>query len=315
MYELGGGTSDISILEMRQGVCEVKSTSGDTHLGGDDFDTVLVDHILGEYKKESGIDLSQNPMAVYLIRKAAEHAKIELSSRMETHVDITSITGDSSGPRHINMSITRAQFETLTKGLIARIMQLCQRALSDAGISPADVNEIILTGGTTLMPRICQAVKSTFGREPIRNANADEAAALGASIQGGVLTGSVTSVRLVDVTPLSLGFELHGGIMAMMIKRNTAIPANASGIFTTIQDYQTSIRFDVYQGEREIAKKNKLLGSFSLSGVLRALRGVPNIQVKFNIDAGRLSMSWTILDQLISSRRPRSCLSQRYGNW
>lgn len=316
VYELGGGTSDISILAMRGGVFEVKSTSGDAHLGGDDFDIALTDHVLREYQKESGIDLSKDPLAVHRIRQAAEQAKIELSSYMQAHISIPSVAAGPRGPQDIDMDISHAQFEALTRDLVTRIQQLCRNALRDAGVNAGSVDKIVLSGGTAHIPGVFPTVKSIFGHKPIIYADADETPAIGASIQGGILTGNVTRVNLIDVTALSLGFELYGGIMAIMIKRNTPIPARHSGIFTTVFDYQTEVPINVYQGERDIAKQNKLLGGFTLLGVLHALRGVPKIEVTFRIDAGELRvLCWRCYGRFMPCRWHGPCGSQGPVHW
>ncbi|TFY66588.1 hypothetical protein EVG20_g4497 [Dentipellis fragilis] len=285
VYDLGGGTFDISILEMQKGVFEVKSTNGDTHLGGEDFDIVLLNHILGEFKKESGIDLSGDRMAIQRIREAAEKAKIELSSTSQTEINLPFITADASGPKHINTKLNRSQFESLTGPLIQRTVDPCKKALSDAGVKASDINEVILVGGMTRMPRVVETVKSIFGREPSKGVNPDEAVAIGASIQGGVLAGNVTDILLLDVTPLSLGIETLGGIMTKLISRNTTIPTKKSQVFSTAADGQTAIEVKIYQGERELVRDNKLLGNFNLVGIPPAPKGVPQIEITFDIDA------------------------------
>jgi len=285
VYDLGGGTFDISILEMQKGVFEVKSTNGDTHLGGEDFDIVLVQHILNEFKKESNVDLSQDAMAIQRIREAAEKAKIELSSTSQTEINLPFITADASGPKHINIKILRSQFESLVGPLIQRTIDPCKKALVDAGVKASDVNEVILVGGMTRMPRVVDTVKSIFGREPSKGVNPDEAVAIGASIQGGVLAGNVTDILLLDVTPLSLGIETLGGIMTKLIQRNTTIPTKKTQTFSTAADGQTAIEVKVYQGERELVRDNKLLGNFNLTGIPPAPKGVPQIDITFDIDA------------------------------
>ncbi|QRW12583.1 heat shock protein HSP70 family protein [Ceratobasidium sp. AG-Ba] len=285
VYDLGGGTFDISILEMQKGVFEVKSTNGDTHLGGEDFDVVLVNHLLGEFKKESGIDLSQDRVAIQRIREAAEKAKIELSSTSQTEVNLPFITADASGPKHINHRITRAQFEKLVEPLIQRTIEPCKKALADAGIKASEVKEIILVGGMSRMPRVVETVKQVFGRDASKGVNPDEAVAIGASIQGGVLAGNVTDILLLDVTPLSLGIETLGGIMTKLIARNTTIPTKKSQVFSTAADGQTAIEVKIYQGERELVRDNKLLGNFNLVGIPPAPKGVPQIEITFDIDA------------------------------
>ncbi|KIY69502.1 heat shock protein [Cylindrobasidium torrendii FP15055 ss-10] len=285
VYDLGGGTFDISILEMHDGLFEVKSTNGDTHLGGEDFDIALVDHILGEFKKESGMDLSGDRMAIQRIREAAEKAKIELSSTTQTDINLPFITADASGPKHINLKIMRSQFEALVGDLVQRTVEPCRKALADAGLKASDINEVLLVGGMTRMPRVSDTVKSVFGRDPSKGVNPDEAVAKGAAIQGGVLTGNVTDVLLLDVTPLSLGIETLGGIMTKLINRNTVIPTKKSQTFSTAADGQTAIEVKIFQGERELVRDNKLLGNFNLVGIPPAPKGVPQIEITFDIDA------------------------------
>ncbi|KAH7883285.1 heat shock protein [Phlebopus sp. FC_14] len=285
VYDLGGGTFDISILEMQKGVFEVKSTNGDTHLGGEDFDIVLVNHILSEFKKETGIDLAQDRMAIQRIREASEKAKIELSSTMQTEVNLPFITADATGPKHINTKLSRANFEGLVGKLIDRTVEPCKKALADAGVKANEINEVILVGGMTRMPKVGDTVKSIFGRDPSKGVNPDEAVAIGASIQGGVLAGNVTDILLLDVTPLSLGIETLGGIMTKLINRNTTIPTKKSQVFSTAADGQTAIEVKIFQGERELVRDNKLLGNFNLVGIPPAPKGVPQIEITFDIDA------------------------------
>ncbi|KAI0359606.1 heat shock protein [Trametes cingulata] len=285
VYDLGGGTFDISILEMQKGVFEVKSTNGDTHLGGEDFDNVLVQHILNEFKKETGISLDQDAVSLQRIREAAEKAKCELSSTSQTEINLPFITADASGPKHINLKVLRSQFESLTSALIQRTIEPCKKALADAGVKASEVNEVILVGGMTRMPRVVETVKSIFGREPSKGVNPDEAVAIGAAIQGGVLAGNVTDILLLDVTPLSLGIETLGGIMTKLISRNTTIPTKKTQTFSTAADGQTAIEVKIYQGERELVKDNKLLGNFNLVGIPPAPKGVPQIDITFDIDA------------------------------
>ncbi|TFK74635.1 heat shock protein 70 [Pluteus cervinus] len=285
VYDLGGGTFDISILEMQKGVFEVKSTNGDTHLGGEDFDIVLVEHILNDFKKDSGIDLGGDRMAIQRIREAAEKAKIELSSTTQTEVNLPFVTADASGPKHVNLKLTRAQFEALVGPLVQRTAEPCKKALSDAGVKASDINEVILVGGMTRMPKVAEVVKGIFGRDPSKGVNPDEAVAIGASIQGGVLAGNVTDILLLDVTPLSLGIETLGGIMTKLINRNTTIPTKKSQVFSTAADGQTAIEVKIYQGERELVRDNKLLGNFNLVGIPPAPKGVPQIEITFDIDA------------------------------
>ncbi|GJJ08608.1 hypothetical protein Clacol_002827 [Clathrus columnatus] len=285
VYDLGGGTFDISILEMQKGVFEVKSTNGDTHLGGEDFDIVLVNHILADFKKTTGTDLSGDSMAVQRIREAAEKAKIELSSTTQTEINLPFITANAAGPQHINTKLLRSQFEGLVEPLIQRTVAPCKRALADAGVKSNEVEEVILVGGMTRMPKVAETVKSVFGREPSKGVNPDEAVAIGAAIQGGVLAGHVTDILLLDVTPLSLGIETLGGIMTKLINRNTTIPTKKSQTFSTAADGQTAIEVKVFQGERELVKDNKLLGNFNLVGIPPAPKGVPQIEITFDIDA------------------------------
>ncbi|KAL4248303.1 heat shock protein 70 family protein [Abortiporus biennis] len=285
VYDLGGGTFDISILEMQKGVFEVKSTNGDTHLGGEDFDNVIVEHILSEFSKESGIDITKDPMAIQRIREAAEKAKIELSSAQQTDINLPFITADANGPKHINIKLLRSQFESLVGPLIQRTVEPCKKALADAGVKASEINEVILVGGMSRVPRVVETVKSVFGREPSKGVNPDEAVAIGASIQGGVLAGNVTDILLLDVTPLSLGIETLGGIMTKLIARNTTIPTKKTQTFSTAADGQTAIEVKIYQGERELVRDNKMLGNFNLVGIPPAPKGVPQIEITFDIDA------------------------------
>ncbi|KAJ8656604.1 hsp70-like protein [Lichtheimia ornata] len=285
VFDLGGGTFDISILEIQSGVFEVKSTNGDTHLGGEDFDITLVRWMVDEFKKESGIDLGADRMAVQRIREAAEKAKIELSSTVQTEINLPFITADASGPKHINYKLTRSKFEALVKPLVDRTVDPCKKALRDAGAQPSEIGEVILVGGMSRMPKVQETVKSIFGREPTKSVNPDEAVAIGAAIQGGVLAGSVTDLLLLDVTPLSLGIETLGGVFTRLINRNTTIPTKKSQIFSTAADGQNAVDIKVYQGERELVRDNKLLGNFQLTGIPPAPRGVPQIEVQFDIDA------------------------------
>ncbi|KAK5138176.1 hypothetical protein LTR08_004871 [Meristemomyces frigidus] len=285
VYDLGGGTFDISILEISQGVFEVKSTNGDTHLGGEDFDISLVRHLVAQFKKEQGIDLSGDRMAIQRIREAAEKAKIELSSSLQTDINLPFITADSSGPKHINSKMSRSQLEALVDPLISRTVDPVRKALKDANLQAKDIQEVILVGGMTRMPKVMESVKGIFGRDPAKSVNPDEAVAIGAAIQGGVLAGEVTDLLLLDVTPLSLGIETLGGVFTRLINRNTTIPTKKSQVFSTAADFQSAVEIKVYQGERELVRDNKLLGNFQLVGIPPAHRGVPQVEVTFDIDA------------------------------
>lgn len=285
VYDLGGGTFDISILEIGDGVFEVKSTNGDTRLGGEDFDTALVDYLASEFLRSDGIDLRKDKLALQRLKEAAEKAKIELSSSQETQVNLPFITADASGPKHLVVNITRAKFESLVDSLVQRTVGPCQRAMKDAGITADKIDEVILVGGQTRMPKVIETVKKLFGKEPNRSVNPDEVVAAGAAIQGGVLGGTVKDVLLLDVTPLSLGIETLGGVMTKLIERNSTIPTKKSQVFSTATDGQPEVTIKVYQGEREIAEHNKLLGQFDLTGIPPAPRGVPQIEVAFDIDA------------------------------
>jgi molecular chaperone DnaK len=285
VFDLGGGTFDISILEIGEGVFEVKSTNGDTHLGGEDFDLLLIDYLADEFKKDQGIDLRGDKMALQRLKEAAEKAKMELSSSMETDVNLPFITADASGPKHLNIKITRAKLESLVAALMDNIERPCHAALKDAGLKASDINEVILVGGMTRMPAVQERVKKIFGKEPNRSVNPDEVVALGAAIQGGVLQGDVKDVLLLDVTPLSLGIETLGSIMTRLIEKNTTIPTRKSQVFSTAADSQPAVSIHVLQGEREMASANKTLGRFELVGIPPAPRGVPQIEVTFDIDA------------------------------
>src|SRR6056300_899957 len=285
VYDLGGGTFDVSILEVGDGVFEVKSTNGDTHLGGEDFDIRIIDFLADEFKKEQGIDLKNDKLALQRLKEAAEKAKIELSSSTQTDVNLPFITADASGPKHLNVKLTRAKLEQLVSGLIARTMEPCKAALKDAAINASEIDEVILVGGMTRMPKIIEQVKDFFGTEPHRGVNPDEVVASGAAIQAGVLTGDVKDVLLLDVTPLSLGIETLGGVFTRLIDRNTTIPTKKSQVFSTADDNQSAVTIAVYQGEREMAQDNKHLGQFNLEGIPPAPRGVPQIEVTFDIDA------------------------------
>lgn len=285
VYDLGGGTFDISILELGDGVFEVKATNGDTHLGGDDFDQVLIDYLAEEFKKDHGIDIRQDAMALQRLKDGAERAKCELSSRMETSVDIPFITADASGPKHLNIKLTRSKFESLIRPLVERTRIPCMNAIKDSGLKVEDINEVILVGGSTRVPLVQQIVQEIFKREPHRGVNPDEVVAIGAAIQGGVLSKEVKDVLLLDVTPLSLGIETLGDVFTKLIERNTTIPTRKSQIFSTAADNQPAVTVKVFQGEREIASRNRLLGEFNLEGIPPAPRGVPQIEVAFDIDA------------------------------
>ncbi len=285
VYDLGGGTFDVSILEIGDGVFEVKSTNGDTFLGGEDFDNRVVDYLADEFKKENTIDLREDKLALQRLKEAAEKAKIELSSTAQTEVNLPFITADQSGPKHLNIKISRAKFETLVEDLVERTIAPCKNALKDAGISAGEIDEVILVGGMTRMPKVIEIVKNFFGREPHKGVNPDEVVALGAAIQGGVLKGDVKDVLLLDVTPLSLGIETLGGVFTRLIDRNTTIPTRKSQSFSTAEDNQSAVTIRVFQGEREMAADNKILGQFDLVGIPPSPRGMPQIEVTFDIDA------------------------------
>jgi len=285
VYDLGGGTFDVSILEIGDGVFEVKSTNGDTFLGGEDFDIRVVNYLADEFKKEQGVDLREDKLALQRLKEAAEKAKIELSSTMQTEINLPFITADASGPKHLNIKLTRAKMETLIEDLIQRTVDPCKKALKDADLTAGEIDEVILVGGMTRMPKVIESVKDFFGREPHKGVNPDEVVAIGAAIQGGVLTGEVKDVLLLDVTPLSLGIETLGGVFTRLIDRNTTIPTRKSQIFSTAEDNQTAVTIRVFQGEREMASDNKVLGQFDLIGIPPSSRGLPQIDVTFDIDA------------------------------
>ena len=285
VYDLGGGTFDVSILELGDGVFEVKSTNGDTFLGGEDFDMRLVDHLAEAFKKSQGIDVRSDPLALQRLKEAAEKAKIELSSALETEINLPFITADQSGPKHLTMKLSRAKLEALTEDLVQRTRQPCEQALRDAGLSASEVDEVIVVGGQTRMPQVREFVKKAFGTAPNTSSNPDEVVAMGAAIQAGVLQGDIKDVLLLDVTPLSLGIETLGGVFTRLIDRNTTIPTKKAQIFSTAADSQTAVTIRVFQGEREMAEGNKLLGQFNLEGIASAPRGMPQIEVSFDIDA------------------------------
>lgn len=292
VYDFGGGTFDISVLEVGEGVIEVKSTNGDTHLGGDDIDKVVIDWVVESFKNDTGVDLSKDPMALQRLKEACERAKIELSQTLETEINLPFITADASGPKHLQMKLTRAHLEELASSIFQRTMDPCKEALNDAGIGPQQVNEAVMVGGSTRIPKVIQLVSNFFGKEPHKGVNPDEVVAIGAAIQAGVLGGEVKDILLLDVTPLTLGVETLGGVATSLINRNTTIPARRKETFTTAADNQTEVEIVIFQGERQMARDNKVLGTFKLTGIPPAPRGVPQIEVSFDIDAnGILNVS------------------------
>jgi molecular chaperone DnaK len=302
VYDFGGGTFDISILEVGDGVVEVKSTNGDTHLGGDNIDQRIIDWLVTEFKKDQGVDVSKDPMALQRLKEASEKAKIELSTLLETEINLPFLTADASGPKHLTIKLTRARFEQMVDDILQRSVGPCKQALADAGVTPKDIDEVVLVGGSTRIPKVQSIVRELFGKEPNKSVNPDEVVAIGAAVQGGVLGGEVKDVLLLDVTPLSLGIETLGGVMTKLIERNTTIPTRKSEVFSTAADSQTSVEIKVYQGERAMARDNRLLGVFQLVGIPPAPRGVPQVEVTFDIDANGI-MNVTAKDRATNNEQ------------